>query len=497
MQLFAGYGNAHGIYKLPPGSAIDGVKRKGRAATIKNPVTVELWDAHLRGEQGLGVIPINEESKCKFGAIDVDEYPLALEGLNKQIINDKLPLVLCRTKSGGAHLYMFMTEFTDAKLVQTRLREFAAHLGHGDSEIYPRQAKILVERGDIGQWINMPYFNGDATDRYALGRTGLELRTDLFVKYAGEMMITPTQLADFHINVHQALIGGPPCLNHLIQQGFPEGTRNNGLLNLAIYAKMSNPDTWRDVIHTYNQKYMDPPLTGIEVQAVTRSIEKKEYTYTCKQQPIMRHCDRAKCRACKFGIGQADFGMPKVGTLTKLCTEPPIWFLEVEGVGRMELSTSDLQSPGHFQHRCMDALNIMPSLPKRDTWQSIVQKLLEDVVLIEVPKEATPRGQLLQHLEDFCTNRVQAKESDELLLGKPWLHEKRHYFRLKDFLSYLERARFKDFPINYITMVIRDMKAQKHFMNLKGRGCNCFSIPEFKRQVGGHAIPNMDEETHF
>ena len=40
------------------------------------------------------------------------------------------------------------------------------------------------------------------------------------------------------------IVDGPPCLQVLTTQGFPEGTRNNGLFNIGIFYRMSNPDDW-------------------------------------------------------------------------------------------------------------------------------------------------------------------------------------------------------------------------------------------------------------
>jgi len=476
MVLFAGYNKVHGVYKLT-GDVEPSGKRKGKAATLKEPVTVDMWTDHLTGNQGLGVVPINELSLVKFGAIDVDVYPIQFEELYAKIETLSLPLILCSTKSEGAHLYMFLKEWVPASLVQERLRAFAAILGFGDSEIFPRQTTIIESRGDVGQWINMPYFGGS---RMAMGKDGF-LEIEEFVKVAYSKQLNQKELESFQLPIQEILPSGPPCLQILIKSGFPPGTRNNGLFNLGIYARKSNPDSWRNLVEEYNNTFMDPPLSMTEVLGVIKSLDKKDFTYLCKQQPIIQYCNQERCRTCEHGIGKHDIGMPRFGTLTKLTTEPPIWFLEVEGGGRLELTTEDLQSPRSFQKVCISALNIMPSLPKAAEWEDIIRRLLQTVTIIEVPKEATPKGQLIQHLEDFCTSRVQGKCHDDLLLGKPWLYDRRHFFRMKDFLSYLDRQKFR-MDMNMIAAYIKDLNAQKHFFNIKGKGLNCYSVPEFAMQ---------------
>lgn len=496
MSLFEGYGQSYGAYKIT--GEVDKGKILGKAYSLKGPVTLELWHDHLMGKQGLGIVPINQESKVKFAAIDIDQYPLELTALNKNIYDNKLPLVVCRTKSGGAHLYCFMTDWVDAGAAQRKMREFAAFLGFGDSEIFPKQTKIIVERGDIGQWINMPYFNVTRTDRFAIGLHGKKIDLEEFVNEATRKRLTPQELVDFKIGNFEVLIGGPPCLNLLCSGGFPPGTRNNGLFNLAVYCKKKSPDNWQPLLEDMNQRYMDPPLTSSEVLGVIKSVSKKDFQYMCEQAPIKQFCNKTLCRTCVHGIGGISNGFPKFGTLTKLCTQPAIWFLELEGGGRLELSTDDLQSPAKFQNRCMESLNIMPPLLKRENWMDIVQKLLLDVTEVDVPIEATPKGQMLSHLEAFCNSKIQGKTHDELLLGKPWLNNKRHFFRMMDFLDYLERRKFRMFNLSQIAVYVTELGATKHFFNVRGKGVNCYSIPEFETtQTEPFEVPEQEKPTPY
>lgn len=498
MLLFDGFKEAHGIYTVGKGGAT-GTKIVGRAATINKPLTRELWNLHLSGQQGLGVIPINAASMSKFGAIDIDEYSLDLKELNRQVQKYKFPLILCRTKSGGAHLFMFLKEHVESKLLIQKLKEISSFLGYGQCEIYPRQSQLLVERGDAGNWINMPYFDAGNTMRYALGEDSKSLDPVSFLEMAKDRSLTRQQLVDLLIISQETLPGGPPCLNHLTRSGFPEGTRNNGLFNLGIYAMKAHPNDWQTHLERFNQVFMKPPLTSTEVLAVMKSVGKKEYGYTCKAQPIQSYCDSVKCRLCQHGIGGQNMGMPKMGSLTKLCTIPPIWFLDVEvedGQRRMELATDDLQNPIRFQTRCMESLNIMPQIPKRDVWQAMVSSLLETVTKIEIPVDSTPIGQLFQHLEAFCTSRVTAKNPDEILLGKPWLNSGLIYFRMQDLLKYFDRVRFYEFKLNEITMHLRSIKgAERAFKAIKGKGVNVWMIPDktFTQQTESFDKIEQDE----
>lgn len=481
MRLFEGYGQAYGTYKIDETVQVEeGQKRTGKATTLRQAVTVALWDEHLCGKgSGLGIIPINENNTVKFGAIDIDIYNLDHRSLIQKIEDMKMPLVVCRSKSGGAHCYVFMDDWCPAKLVQVKLREMASVLGYGTCEIYPKQTEIIVERGDMGQWINMPYHNAHKTTRYAFGAGGADLNINEFIEFAEERITSPSDLRKWSTRVSDELVEGPPCLNILCKQGFPNGTRNNGLFNLGVYAMKSNPDGWEKLLADLNLKYMQPPLDPSEVMGVIKSLKKKEYNYTCDQSPIQSFCNAAKCRSCKFGVGTGN-GLPALGTLTKLNTTPPTWFIDIEGGGRLELTTEQLQNPRLFQLVCMEIMNMMPACPSPKDWIIMVQKLMETVSVVEVTDDTSPVGQFMEALERFCTGRAQAKEQEEILLGKPWLDKGRHYFRISDLITFLDRTRFKYDSLRWITKVLRDNKAEHKFFNIAGKGVNTWHIPEFK-----------------
>jgi len=490
-NLFEGFQGAHGTYDISVPETGNSGKLTGRAKTIKRVPTDSDWNAHLSGQIGLGIIPITAKSTVKFAAIDVDKYPLDLGELNKKI--QKLPLVLCRTKSGGAHLYLFMRDYVDAELVVARIRQMAASLGYGACEIFPKQSKILVERGDMGQWINLPYFNLANNQRYALNGRGNPLDLTEFLAYVETKKVTKEQLENLDIRIPDILPGGPPCLNYLCSIGFPNGTRNNGLFNLGVYARMSNKENWQAKVESFNNEFMDPPLDSNEVLGVLKSLQKKDFSYMCSQQPISSFCERNKCRACEFGIG-GGIGMPVFGSLTKVMTDPPTWFLEIDNGGRMEVSTEDLQNPRRFQLRCMETMNIMPQLPNAVVWTQIVQKLLMEVKVVEVPEDASHVGQLRGHLMEFCTSRVQAKAPEELVMGKPYTSGGKHYFRLKDFLAYLDRQRVR-YEQRQVVFLIKDiLKSEHKFFNIKGKGVNTYVISEFVEAKQGAPFDQIDQE---
>ena len=494
---FAGLRHAYGTFTATNELREDG-KASGKNITISKELSdkdlLELWENHLAGEQSVGIVPIDESNCCLWGAIDVDEYQLDLKGLAKKLAKHKLPLVVCRSKSGGAHVYVFITEPVPASLLQRKLRQLAASIGYGQAEIFPKQTQLLLERGDRGSTLNMPYFGGENSTRYAYGTRGEALTPTEFLERVTKITLTASALEKLEASPLTEKIDwldqGPPCIQHLVVQGFPKGTRNSGLFNVGVFLRKKYPDDWEKRLEDVNMKYMQPPLGAQEVLTIGKQLKRKDYFYRCNDQPIASHCNSPLCRTRKHGIG-ANGGTPLFSNLTKQDSEPPIWFLDVEG-GRLELETDDLLNQNRFQRKCMDALNKIPPKVKENVWRQIIQQLLDSLTIVEVPKESSIEGHFLELLENFCTERP-ARERDELLLHKPWTDAGKTYFRLGDLMEHLHRNNFKEYQRNKLTSKLKQLHGEPFFFNIKGRGVNVWFIEEFQSQDEPHDLPDFDD----
>jgi hypothetical protein len=477
---------AYGTYDV--NSSRDDGKKVGVAQTKRAPVTLALWEDHLAGGHGLGIVPIREDSTCVFGAIDVDIYNLDHRTLVVKLKRSNIPLVVCRTKSGGAHLYCFSRQPIPASAMRIKLGEVASLLGYGKQEIFPKQSHILVEQSDVGSWINVPYFSGVRGMRYAVDMEGNALTPEQFLRYADECRQSP-EWFNSKLVLESEFEDGPPCLQALSQVGYPTGSRNNGLYNIGVYLKLSQPDDWERALDQYNYKYMSPPLLASEVQGVSKSLRKKDYTYSCSREPICSHCNATLCRTRKFGVGSGANGkFPTLGGLSKLNTRPPVWFWEIDGT-RMELATEDLQDPRRFQRKCMESLNLMPPMPSAVNWQAAVQHAMDGITIIEASEDSSPEGQFWEAVEKFCTGRAQAISLEEVVLGKPYTEGSRTYFRLQDLQTFLTHMKLTDFKRQKIASMLRDVGADHTFKNLKGRGTNLWSLRSFNKQTQPFDVP--------
>ena len=501
MALFAGMQEAYGTYAI--GYNKKGAKQVGKAQTIREQLKLEHWQAHLSGEQGLGVIPIRSDNRVKWGCIDIDDYHLDIAELAKRIHQQKLPLIVCRTKSGGAHVFMFFQEPVAAADCQSTLQEIASSLGFGGSEIFPKQTEVLLERGDLGNWLNMPYFNVTATNRYAVTPDGTPATAQEFLAAADRIKLTAPELAGFSTQKADDLLPqGPPCLQALCSTGFPEGQRNNGLFALGTYCKKAHPERWKERLAELNQVVMADPLGPEEVAGLVKQHERKDYNYKCSEQPLAAYCNAAACRTRKYGVGAAN-SFPTMTGLTKLDSEPPLWFLDVES-NRLELETDQLQDPHKFAKVCLETINVIPPPVTRAQWQQMLTPLLQDVIIIEQPRD-TKRSQILVDLiEDFCTNRAKAATKSDVLRGVPWVgklkkadKEEMTWFRLKDFMQYIRRQGFEVPTQRFVAARLRDIGAVYQFTKIgSGRnqvGVNLWGV-RFYSTGAVMDTPNIEED---
>ena len=128
-SIFTGLDRAYGVTIVEDTNG-NGTKIKGKSFVKRQPVTDNLWQKHLDGEENLGIIPINDNNQCRWGCIDIDSYAgFDHKKLIDKIRDMKLPLIVCRSKSGGAHIFLFTSDYVSAKLMRDKLVQIKAVLG--------------------------------------------------------------------------------------------------------------------------------------------------------------------------------------------------------------------------------------------------------------------------------------------------------------------------------------------------------------------------------
>lgn len=468
--------------KFTPDGKLSGKgKVLGRNEIVPQGPTQEDWMQHLwQGIYSIGIIPINEENQCAFAAIDIDEY----ESLDKvRILQDiekqKLPIVACESKSGGIHLYIFFKVPVAATEAKRICNSFAARLGVAtliidgkvkDTETFPKQ--IFLTASSTGSYINLPYANGSRSAVILVGDAIKPISLEEFVTLAESKMITDTApvsdapKVSAEMGVTSRLYEAPPCITLILKANggtIPEGARNTVMFNIGVMLKLRYPEDWKEHLPDYNQAYCVPELSYRELDSVIKSLETKdEYFYMCSSQPMCNYCDKASCRMKKYGIGTDTENMD-IGDMTIVRGEPKIVLLNINGY-EVDFVTEEIigGSSNAFKRKVFERTDmVLPHKLNMEAVSALIKDRMTSAKYVIVPLEATLKGQMMLHLQDYIRHDIVEYESSDdmwasLINGKVVQRDDSYFFKINNFISYLNMNRFTGYTNTKIYSVLKD-----------------------------------------
>lgn len=485
-ELFVGRTDAYGTYALPKGqTAKRGTKFLGKAKTWTNgELTLDHYRDHVNGITGLGIVPITpKDNAVSWFVIDVDKYGEDdLHGsLARAITKLNLPLIVFKSKSGGAHLFCFLTEPASAKEVLKHARKFAKKLKLDlEVEIFPKQEK--TGKNDAGSWINLPYF-GDTRPCMGIdGKTELSMKE--FLLFAHEREVHPSDLeirvAELSQRHDDTGSKAPPCIDRMIEEGIEEGGRDNALCHVTVYMKKRYPDDWQDRVMEFNSAHITPALRFGDVSRIVKTQERREYQYLCKQQPMCALCDKTACLKREFGVGSGDdetLDEFTIDSVRKICTEDPIWIAVIDGKP-IRLKTEAFFTFSMFRLEFFKQTNRVLKLMKPEEWKVRLQDTIEGGNFSEevAPEIVGESGQIRHHFMEWTSQMMVTGDKKRILEGYPHYSDSNIMFRGTDFISYLKRsgARFED---RMVWLVLNEDGAEQCREVIAGSKRNLWSYP--------------------
>ena len=480
INIFEGLERAYGQFKKNDKKL--SVKVEGRPWIEHKPLTSQLWENHLNGVGNrLGVFPLKDDGTCKWGAIDIDVNNYDYENLLKKIRELKLPLIMFRSKSGRAHVYMFMKEFTSAEEVQTVMKKFAGRLGLADilDRVYPMQTS-LADKKD-GSWLNMPYFNHEEGSTYAYTDEFEDASIDQFFELYDQHVQTDLteflreeiqeprkksktvkekKLEDFFL----------PCTKNCLKLNggkVPSENRNDYLLHMytwsmravekgvekiEAYSKMDAAA----LLKHFNRQYLERPLEEKEIDNTVLKSTDREYKYLCKRQSIKKYCDVSAClrNLCGIDPKQAEeliTAEEAVGNITEYTSEPPIYYESVDvksrsGDGftriRVEMKGSELIDKTKWVNILADSGSFpRPAILKMKPldFQAFQYARLEKRQYEEAEEEASDNHEFKMIVYDFIRKATVSFNQGDLLDGGCYVtQEGRLHFKLRRLMEYLK-----------------------------------------------------------
>lgn len=453
-------GSARGRGKYTVGKTVDAKgKRKGKAITeTDGGATLEHFTAHLLGKVGLGVIPIDDDGTCMFGVIDVDNYSdLDHAALAARIKAMGLPLVVCRSKSGGAHLYLYLSEAATAAQVRELLAKWTKVLGYSEkTEIFPKQDG-LDGPDDFGNWINLPFFDSERTTRYAVNAvSGKAMLLDEFITVA-EGMRTTIEAAE------EIVLPEPPqteqpesTASQRVRDGdVPEGQRHNDLKTwlvakrkqgldieeLGILVRNKAPELWAEAEQREGLK---------EAEQILRWIEKKIMPEPEDFEQLVR-----------LELG-----------------ETVIWKLRVRGQW-VRLDTAQLDTYRSMRRAVMEQIaEVLPELT-RTRWNSILTALMAGKTTEVGVDDFSPAGLAWNQTLNFLTIHGTARARDEILLGRAWCdEEKSRVYFISDHLIKNLRMHRNFIELKEIYLLLKSHGGFATTLSIAGKTTRVWWLPE-------------------
>ena len=303
LELFEGDSNQH-IEVTLTGDLDERGKRQAKYVTVYKPVTAELWKKHLDGETIIGIKP-EVNGKTKWGCIDMD--PGSYKDFNAKkfieiIKQNSLPLVPLRSKSGGLHLILFLTDWSDEKKVREILDKW--------NESYFLAKEVFPRNKHLG----MPYHKEARTVEYAYDDRGEGLDLEQFIELAFKKRLSFDDLINFKTKKYEPELDWneyPPCIQNLLTDKWAGDNRNDIMFNMAVL-EMKKSDgnidkkTLVNTLLERNQAIFTKPLTEKEILgSVAKSTAKKNYNYKCppRYPHMIPICNKQLCQMRKLGIG--------------------------------------------------------------------------------------------------------------------------------------------------------------------------------------------------
>ena len=424
--LFMGKNDTYVKNNLPKvKSGEEGKKVKTEITSCKGKVDSTLLLSHLSGQFAVGVCPVMPDGKCRFGVIDIDSYGSKVKNVLEFIRDYNLPLFPFQSKSGGIHLYFFVSSGIKAGEMRSLLNLvkdtfcLGEIYGKNKVEVFPKQDKL--SEGSFGSTVTLPYFNADDTYTYLLDTFGnpVSLEQALFFIQRGFSSPEALKKALDSLPYNDA----PPCIQRLFISkyvGEDSSGRNNFLFSFAVYAaKKFGTDDFESHVREVNS-FFSSPVDEKEIAGIVSSVKSHEYSYKCKDIPLSSCCSKMLCRKREFGLGgeKGHFSDIEYGQLLRYRAAEPyyVWKLRLLGseddfrniVFRDE---KELLDQKNFAKVCVRYLNFAPRQVQTNDWFGTLNKYLASVKEVEVSAESDTsvlselRGMFVKYLANKQSRR--------------------------------------------------------------------------------------------
>ena len=425
-SYFAGNDLAYGVTKV--GEIKDG-KAEADSHLVHEQLTFSVMAEHLSGKKSIGVAPIMMDSKCWFGAIDIDNYSYDLADIVRAIYDFKLPLFPCWSKSKKLHIYMFFSEPASAASVREILRWYAdLFCCDKKTELFPKQDRV-DPGAKFFSWINIPYFNASSDNWRKQVKRDMSL-ADLSdaLEYIKSIRMTEEE--------HRKLMDdfpykdAPPCVTSgILLRDIPRGSRNAWLFSVGVYFRLKDENCdLEEKLKEINSSLQDPIPDDELEKTVIKSLSKHSYFYMCSSMP---RCDKTLCRHREFGVDSKMSTGLDFGQLTQYMTDPPYYEWIVNGQRMTFWNEKEILAQGKFRELCLRQLHLVPRSVNDERWSKILTRACENIKVVhddEIEGDFSPGATFYGLMAEFFDKKRQGSNLSTVFLGKVFLDTETNEF---------------------------------------------------------------------
>ena len=479
VETFSGNTSAFGVNETSTEVDSEG-KRQSKNYTKTEKLTDDRYQAHLEGKIGLGIVPIRSDNTCSFSVIDVDVYGEDHKRVLSFLKKTGIPLIPFRSKSGGLHLYMFWETPVKAKDAVDIMNAFKRLLMLDKrTEVFPKQTFLKADTA--GNWINLPYFNADHTERYLMDENGRAMALDEALFYIRDRMQTKANIEQVIANM--PLSDAPPCLQALYLSG-DVSNRNLYLFSLARYYKTKIGDDFEFAIAEANNALSKPiPIDELQ-KTVIATHKKKEYSYKCKDEPICSVCDKEECKRRKYGIGGDEVSELSFGDFIQHASEPPYYEWIINDIPLKFWSEADIIGQNTFRNLCFRHLHILPGRLTDFAWTRIINNALQNMVVktVEQDLDISSGALFLDYIAEFLTDRAMAVNKEQIIADRVYKDDERRafVFKPKQLLIFLiQQKQFRYYGLAEIQDRLKTLGAEpvRYYVNTENRSVRVWILP--------------------
>ena len=365
-------------------------------------------------------------------------------------------------------------------------------------EVFPKQAEA-----DVGNWVNVPYFGGEATNRWAWLNGG-PATLDAFLDQAEGGRTTLEGLLALPL-------GGAPRAgvtdgDVVKADGKSRGRRVRGLLKRLSPGRADRYGAagedvevaelgWWTVGAILFHELGDDGLSDfIEWSRQSARFDEHACRDKWKDYARIRGGDKRQLTlGTLVAMANEDDedrqlalpdDLPAIGNLVQEATENPevdpvVYRVDVEGAGTIQqLRYADVDSFPRFRGKVADQTHVRLPLVGSRAWDHLVKGLFDDVRVERVSEDAGPMGTFITYLTEFLGRaRVGGNDPTELSRGHPYEDGKRVWFRLQDLHVFLLQQRFFTFNEKMVSHALRKLGGQNKQRKVEGQKLRVWSLP--------------------